>query len=114
MLINGVAMNQKFPKTFSIPSGTVIQQIQIEDSVKIGISGTGGSNAGGERFWVTVKDYDAERKFFLGVVDNDLICVSDYKCGDEICFMRNHILSVFLDSEVEEPPLYKSDPMTRS
>ena len=76
-------MHSNYPDTFDIPTQDELDNIKINDSVKI-------SN-GFERFWAQI--IQVNTLYLLGKVDNELI-TNEYKLGDIIMFERHNIYDI--------------------
>lgn len=93
--IDGEASNAKDPRTFRIPTREEIDDLVVDDYVKIGIRHqTKKTSPNGERFWVKIIALDKATKKFIGQIDNDLGFLWDgIGLGDHIEFEAKHILS---------------------
>lgn len=81
--VNVKKMHSNYPDNFDIPTQDELDNIKINDSVKI-------SN-GLERFWAQI--IEVNTLYLLGRVDNELI-TNDYKLGDIIMFERHNIYDI--------------------
>lgn len=94
-LIDGVAMNRRFPDTFILPSDKDKESLHEGSYVMVSVRfGCRGASLSGERFWVTVTKVNEET--VSGVIDNELACEEDHgmNMGDRITFTRDHVLAI--------------------
>jgi uncharacterized protein YegJ (DUF2314 family) len=87
-LLDGIAQNKKFRKTFEIPSKNEIDQLTIGDYVKLCFQ----ENEHGERMWARVEIINGD--FFQGILDNEPTLVKTVKHGDIVAFERKNIIGV--------------------
>lgn len=95
-LIDGIARAQASPGRFQVPSPLLINEMEIGDFMKIGLTQPDGA---GERFWVrlTAIVQDGPSKIFTGTVANDLTLFPEYPDGALISFGPRHVLDVLRD-----------------
>ena len=84
MIVNAKYMNTLFPNTFQVPSEKEIDNIKINDFVKICY--------GNERFWVKVIYMDG--KIIYGAIKNNLIINTYLNYNDIIVFNICNIYSI--------------------
>ncbi len=91
---NAVAMNTQYgDEQFPIHSLAERQDLQPGAFVKVEISWpTDQTGCSGERFWVIVLERRAGR--YLGIVDNDLLGLSEVSRGVLIQFGPEHVLDI--------------------
>lgn len=92
---DAVKQNKINPRTFLIPSKEEIDNLEVENLVKLIFvmkrPQTNGCRA--ERMWVKIKFIDNDK--FIGVLDNDPYYLKTIKSGDEITFQSNNIASIY-------------------
>ena len=81
-------MARKYPKTFEAPTQEELGVLEVDHLVKVC------DEEAGERFWTIIKHKDGD--VITAEVNNDLICVNDYRCGDEIVFEKRHIYDIWI------------------
>jgi len=86
--VNAQEMMEQNPNTFEAPTLDELNNIQLNDFVKVSI--------GGERFWVCVGKLITD-EIIEGVVNNDLLCtdVHGIECDDKIIFNKSNIFSIY-------------------
>lgn len=87
-LIDGVAVNKSYPKTFEIPTKEEKAAVKVGHHVKLGFVEPGKQP---ERMWVLVTKVDGDN--FEGTLDNDPYALTAVKHGDTVTFNSEHIIS---------------------
>lgn len=79
------------PKTFYAPLQPELDEIKINDFVKIGVANQGKR---GERFWVLVTKI--ENQTITGIINNDLVLTHEHglKCDDVVTFEKKNIYNI--------------------
>lgn len=92
-LIDGVARNKAYPRTFEIPGEKERTSLTAGMFAKCGFESAAG---GGERMWVIVKRRVGKgaNLHYKGVLDNDPIVLTHIKLKDRVTFWPEHILSI--------------------
>lgn len=84
------------PYTFYVPSEQLLVLIEVGDLVKlmfVNDLADESSQYRAERMWVQVCQINGHH--FVGVLDNTPYEMHQLKAGDEICFEKQHIMSVY-------------------
>lgn len=95
-LIDGVARAKASPVSFEVPHPMEINEMEIGDYMKIGLTRPDGR---GERFWVKLVAIVrvGPNKTFTGAVANDLTIFPEYPDGSLISFHPCHVLGILRD-----------------
>ena len=91
VFINAKEMAEKYPKTFEVPCEGCLQDLQVNDYVKI--------CPGEERFWCSVISIDKENRTIKGAVANTLICY-DWKPGHELEFGFDNVYQILKPEDI--------------
>ena len=85
--VDGQQMNKENPTTFEVPSQEELSGLKEGVFVKVA--------TGGERFWVQIKNVDADE--IVGIIDNDLVRTEEHglSYSDVVTFQKRNVLSIF-------------------
>lgn len=83
---NALLLAMQYPDTFERPSDFELNNLKINDYVKVCNSE--------ERFWVKITEFKDNN--IIGVVSNDLVLTENHglKCYDEVTFTKDNIYSI--------------------
>lgn len=94
-LLDAVAQNAAYPRSFFIPPAEVREGLAPGDLVKLVFLAA--RDEGGERMWVSVTERTSDGGY-VGKLDNDPIVVTDLQAGARIEFEPRHVISVHDDA----------------
>ena len=81
-------MAKKYPQTFQAPSGAELDSLRVGDFIKVcaevGLTG--------ERFWCIINRIEGDA--IKAEVNNDLVLVEDFNCGDVIEVRKCNIYDI--------------------
>lgn len=85
--VDAQQMHKDNPTTFDAPSQQELDDLKVEDTVKLSLNC--------ERFWVEITAINGET--LKGRIANDLVFDQPFKCDDIIKFRKNHIYNIYED-----------------
>ena len=92
--VDAQQMHKEHPDTFDVPSQDELDNLKIDDSVKVCANHA-------ERFWVTITEINGEK--ITGLIDNDLLYTNTHglKFQDIITFFKCHIYDIWQKKEAQ-------------
>jgi hypothetical protein len=112
-LASGVARNQKYPKTFQIPSERSRRAVEAGDLVKLAFECHPDEvGFSGERMWVFVTG--VEGPYFVGELDNDPVAIPRLRAGRRIVFLPEHVISIIPAEDIAATKAALSKKQSRS
>lgn len=85
--VDAQEMAKSHPDSFEAPNKKELDTLKSGDIVKVCHSD--------ERFWAVVKEVDGDK--ITATVDNDLVLVEEFNCGDDVEFEKRHIYAIWED-----------------
>ena len=95
-LENVQEVHMQFPRTFIIPTEEEIEDLKIDDLVKLifCLPEETDNDCRAERMWVQITEISEDG--FSGILDNEPYYIQNLHSGDLITFQKKHIAAIFI------------------